>query len=216
MLTAILLGAADITEVRILKVNGVLDTQGTTTMTRSVKPEGELSFVVLDNWGKNDTWTETLVQSKDAALIQHSFKWVKPNGKNALWSTSIVDGVAQWRTEQYEGDAIVGGVRITKLGAVEVGDASLTWWNGVVPKQGDKIERNRFVPMFGYERETITYLGDQQLSFGGSTVASHKIQRSSSSLTILVWLDEKGMPVRREFYQAGSSLIHRADVLISK
>lgn len=216
MLTTLLLGAVDNTEVRTLKVNGILDTQGTTTITRTIKPYGEMSYVIHDNWGKNDTWTETLVQSDASVLLQHSFKWVKPKGNNSLWSTKIVDGTAQWRAEEYEGEAIEGGWRATKLSAGAVGDASLWWWSLVAPKTGDKVERNRFVPMFGYESEVVTYLGDSQLTFGSTSVNTHKVQRNSPTLTLIVWLDDVGMPLRREFYRSGSSSIHRADVWVQK
>ena len=216
MLSALLLNAVVSNEVRVLNVTGILDTQGTATISRKIDTSGELTFTIHDQWGKNDSWTETLVQSIESELIKHSFSWKKPSGKDSLWSTSIVDGQAHWRTEKYEGEDLDGGIQKTKLGASEVGDPSLTWWSGTTPELGLKTERNRFVPMFGYEKETITFVENQTLSFGSTRVSTHKLQRSSPKLTIVVWLDDEGMPVRREFYQTGSANVHRVDVWITK
>lgn len=211
MLVALLLGTFTATEVRVLTVTGILDTQGTATIRRVVSDSDEVTLTVFDDWGKNDSWTETLVQSADGELIRHSFKWVKPSGKNSAWSTAVVDGQAQWRTELYEGE-VRSGINTTRLSAAAVGDPTLNWWRTASPKPEESVERHRFVPMFGYEKETVTFSGDQSLKFGAREILTHKIKRTSEKLTVIAWLDSVGMPVRREFYRPGSGSPHRIDV----
>lgn len=213
MLCALLLVVQKpVTEIRDYVIEAKLGTGGKLTMTRTVDTELKtMSIRSLTRWDDKTILDERLLFNGDGLPVEYS-QLIEQNGKKlpSFYKIENGKGAREWTSSA--GTKAEGKFEAPK-GRYE--DASVWWFVNQVPAPGDTVRSNRANVVLADEPARTVFVGTKV--FEGREVPLVRRFLGDPSLRVDIYLDEKGMPLRREFfYNENSASPYRVDRLAKK
>lgn len=207
-------------EVRTLQLSGMLLTTAEVRITRTTHPDGRTEWLEETKWDDGRLWIDRRTLTPGGSLGAWTIDW-----KGSKEDKGTADG--SWRADKSD-----SGFKITKsmyrgesmniVRALRMDDSALSFIHllvgpGAAPIAGQSGKTLLFIPGIadaGQLHEVqIAFQGEVQLASAGGSIKTYKMTLSAEPRGETWWLDESGLPVRREFWTKNPERVHRTEVI---
>ncbi len=207
-------------EVRVLQLSGMLLTIAEVKITRTTHPDGRLDWLEETKWDDGRLWIDHRTLTSEGRLRSWAIDW-----KSSQAEKGSADG--SWRAEKsetgfkitksmYRGEAMYI-VRTLRMDDSDCSFSHLLVRSGSAPITGEKGRSLLFIPGIAdagqlHEVEAA-YAGDAQILSSGRSIKTHKLLLSAEPRGETWWIDDSGLPVRREYWTKSPDSPHRIEVM---
>ncbi|MFM9873820.1 MAG: hypothetical protein ACKVQS_10195 [Fimbriimonadaceae bacterium] len=195
-------------DVRVLEERGI-GSPIVCTITRTAVESGGLIWEEKSVEDRKTSWLDRREIDGKGGFVSQLIDW-RSEGGDSLWQVGVEADQLSVTMVKYRGE-VMGGTTIFKKLAMEGGDPSLLWWNGVNPEKGTKVNGAVYLALNGVFDLEVEYVGDFEVMVKGKRYATHKVVRRLSARNETWWVDDKGLPVLRYFWTKSEDKPHRID-----
>lgn len=199
-------------EQREYSITASFGDNGKMTMTRKVDPQSKvIELVTVTRWSDGAVATENYRFDAAGTPIEITREETRKGSTKRAWLKLEGEKVrTHWDfSETYE-------ERYRPNPISDFKDSSVWWFVTETPAAEAKTNWLDYRPPFFCEPSITTYLGEKEITVAGKSVTTKLVRRTigNRSPQIDSYLDEKGMPVRREWSSGASGIPYRIDELI--
>ncbi len=207
-------------EVRLLHLQGMLLTSAQVKITRSWKPDGRIEWQEETLWNDGRLWIEVKSLDSRGRLTSWTVNWKgakdEKGRSDASWIVEAEDKRCRIVKTMYRGESM-NVVRNLVLDSSAFSFRHLAYKAGSTPIGGEKEKCLLFIPGIVdagqlHETEAVNG-GDVEMTLKGQKVTAHKITFKAEPRNETWWLDDSGLPLRREFWTSNPASPHRVEVL---
>lgn len=200
---------APLVETRTYRISGTLDTNGRSKVTRVYDAEKKtLSIHTKVDWDDKHRNEERYLFDALGQPIEVAYDEVR--GKDETSYRLTPEGGFFRTTGGWRGD------RLHKEPFKGLADPSQFWFVRDVPETGATLKYKDYRAPFFFDDSTVAYLGKQPMKIDGVEHMVHVVERivGNCSPRIVSYLDDTGMPIRREWTLSKNGSPYRVEVLV--